>query len=367
MADVQDLYGVLGVNRDASDEEIKRAYRKLARELHPDVNGEPDAAERFKQVAAAYEVLSDPGKRRQYDMFGSGGGAPDLFPFGDIFDVFFGGGFGGRRTARPRRTRAHRGGDVFAELTLSLEEAAFGLQREVPIDALEACSRCQGSGCEPGTHPTRCSRCGGSGEVQDVQRSIFGTIMTAHPCTTCEGTGQEIRERCTECRGDGLTSRRQVVTVDVPAGVSDGMELRVSGAGDSGRLGGATGDLYVALHVTPHPVFERQGQDLRAVLDVPMTQAALGAEFEVPTLDGKERVRVHPGTHSGTVIRLRGHGIPHLGRRGRGDLYLTVLVQTPEGLKRPERELVERLAEMRGEDLGRGPAPASLRRPQAQH
>jgi molecular chaperone DnaJ len=362
MADVQDLYAVLGVSRDAADDEIKRAYRKLARELHPDVNRDPGAAERFKQVAAAYEVLSDPAKRRQYDMYGSGG-APDLFPFGDIFEVFFGGG--GRRTARPRRTRARRGGDVFAEVSLGLEEAAFGVQREISIDSMETCQRCKGNGCEPGTHPTRCSRCGGAGEVQDVQRSIFGNIMTARTCATCEGTGQEILERCTECGGDGLVSRRQVVTVDIPAGVSDGMELRVSGAGDSGRLGGATGDLYVAVHVAPHTMFERRGHDLHAVLDVTMAQAALGAEFEVPTLEGAERVRVHPGTQSGAEIRLRGQGIPHLGRRGRGDLFLTVLVHTPEGLKRQERELLERLAQLRGEDLGRGPAPARLRRPQA--
>jgi molecular chaperone DnaJ len=365
MADVQDLYGLLGVAPGASEEEIKRAYRKLARELHPDVNQDPAAAERFKLVAAAYEVLSDPTRRRQYDTYGSGA-APDLFPFGDIFDVFFGGGFGGRRTARPRRTRARRGGDVFAEVSLDLQEAAFGVRREIPIDSLETCSRCQGNGCEPGTHPTRCSRCGGSGEVQDVQRSIFGTIMTARTCTTCEGTGQEIRERCSECGGDGLVSRRQVVTVEVPAGVSEGMELRVSEAGDSGRLGGPTGDLYVAVRVAPHPLFERRGHDLHAVLDVTMTQAALGAEFEVPTLDGTERVRVQPGTQSGTDIRLRGHGIPHLGRRGRGDLFLTVLVHTPEGIKRQERELLEQLAQLRGEELGRKSAPATLRRPPAQ-
>jgi molecular chaperone DnaJ len=364
MADVQDLYGVLGVAREASEDEIRRAYRKLARELHPDVNRDPDAADRFKQVAAAYEVLSDPARRRQYDMFGSGA-APDVFPFGDIFDVFFGGGFGGRRAsaARPRRSRAARGGDVFGELTLTLQEAAFGVQREVLIESLETCARCQGSGCEPGTHPTRCSRCGGSGEVQDVQRSIFGTIMTARTCATCQGTGQEILQRCQECGGDGRISRRQVVTVDVPSGVSDGMELRVSGGGDSGRLGGATGDLYVAVRVRPHDLFGRRGQDLHAILDVEMTQAALGGEFEVPTLDGTERVRVHAGTQPGAVIRLRGQGIPHLGRRGRGDLYLTVLVHTPEGLKRPERELLERLAEIRSEHAGRGPAPARLRRP----
>ena len=362
MAETQDLYDVLGVHRMASTDDIKKAYRKLARELHPDVNGEPEAGERFKRVTAAYEVLSDPVKRRQYDTFGSQA-IPDLFPFGDIFDVFFGSGFGGTRT-RGRGTRTRPGEDVFAPVTLTLEEAAFGTQRDVEIQSLETCERCGGTGSEPGTYPTRCTRCGGSGEIQDVQRSFFGTIMTARTCPQCEGTGEEIKYPCAECGGEGRLPRRQTVTVEVPAGVSDGMELRISGAGHSGRQGGPTGDLYLGVTVTPHPFYDRRGSDLVAVLDIPMTQAALGTELEVPTLDGPERVRIAPGTQSGTVVRLRGKGVPHLGRRGRGDVLLDVRVATPERLRKEERAALERLAQLRKEPAGGGtPAPASLRRP----
>jgi len=364
VAETQDLYDLLGVPRDASGEDIKKAYRKLARELHPDVNGDPAAGERFKRVTAAYEVLSDPAKRRQYDLRGFQA-IPDLFPFGDIFDVFFGQGFGRARSRGPR-TRARQGGDVYAQVSLTLEEAAFGTTREVSIDSLEACSRCGGSGCEPGTMPSRCARCGGSGEVQDVQRSLFGTIMTARPCATCEGTGQQIKDPCTECRGDGRVPNPQVVTVEVPAGVSDGMELRISAAGDAGREGGQTGDLYLGLTVEPHRLFERRGSDLYAVLEVPVTQAALGVELDVLTLDGEERVRIEPGIQSGTPIRMRGRGVPHLGKRGRGDLMLYVQVTTPEGMGRGERDLLERLAELRGEPVGkRQAAPGALRRPTA--
>jgi molecular chaperone DnaJ len=359
MAQIPDLYAVLGVGPQASDDEIKRAYRKLARELHPDVNKDPDAERRFKEISAAYQTLSDPAKRRQYDLFGSGGigPAPDFFPFGDmgdIFDVFFGGGVGSRRGGR-RRTRTRRGEDLFLQLTLSFEEAAFGVQKEVGVDSRVACGRCQGNGCEPGTHPSRCTRCGGSGEIQDVSRSVFGTVMTARPCTLCEGTGEEIAAPCKECGGEGRVPRREELTVEVPAGVSDGMELRISDGGQDGRNGGETGDLYVALKVKPHPIFTRRGQDLLCALPVPMTLAALGADVDIPSLDGDpESVRVEPGTESGTVIRLRGRGVPHLGRRGRGDLYITVQVETPKARNREEEALLRQLAELRGEVPGKG-------------
>jgi molecular chaperone DnaJ len=363
-----DLYAVLGLPKGASNEEVKRAYRKLARELHPDVNSDPEAERRFKQVTAAYEILSDPAKRRQYDLFGSTG-AQDLFPFsdfGDVFDVFFGGGFGRRRSRGPQRTRARRGGDLMVTLSLTFEEAVFGADKEVHVESLQTCAKCQGSGCEPGTFPSRCSRCGGTGEVQDVQRSIFGTVMTARTCATCEGTGEEIAAKCAQCGGDGLVARDQIVTVEVPPGVTDGLELRISGAGDSGRLGGLAGDLYVSLQVQSHSVYERSGQDLFAVLEVPMTRATLGGEFEVQTLDGADSVRLEPGTESGAVIRLRGRGVPNLGRRGRGDLFLTVQVETPTRLGREERRLMERLAELRGEGTEKGsPLPGRLRRPTA--
>jgi molecular chaperone DnaJ len=366
MAAVKDLYEVLGVVSDASDDDIKRAYRKLARELHPDVNQhDPEAEERFKEISAAYEVLSDPAKRRQYDMWGQTGGAPDLFPFGDltdIFDVFFGGG----RRQRGGRTRVVRGGDLQATISLSLEDAAFGVHRELQVESVEVCGRCGGNGCEPGTHPSRCSRCGGTGEVQDVQRSIFGTVMTARSCPTCEGTGQEIGSPCRDCRGDGRVGKRAVVTVEVPAGVTDGLELRISGAGDAGRSGGMPGDLYVRIVVEPHGVFARRGTDLMALLEVPFTLAALGGEVEIQTLDGPEKLRIEQGAESGSVLRLKGHGVPNLGRRGRGDLYVQVQVETPAARSKEERELLERLAELRGEPHGKGkPHPSRLRHPES--
>jgi molecular chaperone DnaJ len=364
MAAVRDLYEILGVRHDATGDEIKRAYRRLARELHPDVNRhDPQAEERFKEVSAAYEVLSDPAKRRQYDTWGQAGAVPDLFPFGDltdIFDVFFGGG----RRSRGGRTRMARGGDLQATISLSLHEAAFGTNVDVDVESLESCDRCGGEGSEPGTHPTTCRRCGGSGEVREMQRSLFGTVMTSHLCGTCEGTGREITDPCSQCRGDGRVGKRQVVTVEVPPGVSDGLDLRISGAGDAGRSGGAAGDLYVRVRVEPHDVFERRGNDLVAMLDVPLTLAALGGEVEIETLDGAESVKIEPGVASGALLRLKGHGMPNLGRRGRGDLFLSVQVHTPTARSKEERALIERLAELRGEPHGKDHrVPGRLRRP----
>jgi molecular chaperone DnaJ len=324
------------------------------------VNDDPEAERRFKQITAAYQTLSDPAKRRQYDMFGSTGGAQgagDFFPFGDmgdIFDVFFGGGVGGRRSAGRRRTRTHRGEDLFVQLSLSFEEAAFGVQRDLSIEGLDVCPGCQGSGCAPGTYPSRCGRCGGTGEIQDVSRSMFGTVMTARACTVCDGTGEEIGAPCQVCRGDGRIPATRTVPVEVPAGVADGMELRLPEAGHSGRAGGGFGDLYVSLRVEPHTIFERRGQDLVCALQISMTQAALGAEIKIPTLEGEEIVPIEPGIGSGTVLRLRGKGVPHLGRRGRGDLYVTVEIETPKPKSREERALLERLAELRGEAPKRG-------------
>ncbi len=366
MAEVRDLYEILGVSRTASEDEIKKAYRRLAREHHPDVNKDPEAEERFKQVVAAYEILSDPAKRRQYDMFGQGG-VPDLFPFGDvgeIFEAFFGGGGLGRTRPAPRRSRTQRGEDLFASVSLSFPEAAFGTRTELLVDTLDVCGRCGGSGAEPGTSPRRCRTCGGTGQVQDLRRSIFGTVMTAHTCAACGGTGEEITSRCGECRGEGRVARSRPVPVDVPPGVSHGLELRIGGAGHAGRHGGPPGDLYLSIQVVPHPVYKRRGQDLFAVLEVPMVQAALGADLDVETLDGVERIRLDPGAESGTEIRLRGKGVPNLGRRGRGDLFLTIHVQTPGGLRRNERALLEQFAELRGERPKKGRAiPATLRRP----
>ena len=368
MATVGDLYEILGVSRDASQDDIRRAYRTLARQHHPDVNEDPAAEQRFKEVAGAYEILSDPEKRRRYDTFGAAGG-PGGTPFGDIqdiFDMFFGaGGTMGSRRSREPRSRTRAGEDLGTQVLLSFTEAAFGARREIEIERLVACDRCMGNGSEPGSAPTSCRTCGGTGETQEVRRSIFGTIMTASPCRTCGGTGSEILDPCTRCRGRGRVTAPDTVTVDIPAGVAEGLELRVSGAGNAGPVGGPPGDLYVGIRVEPSLAFERRGADLFAILDVPLTQAALGAEVAFETLDGTERVRVEPGTESGELIRLRGKGVPNLNRRGRGDLYVTVHVTVPKDLKRDERKLLEQLAEARGErSTKKDPTTTELRRPE---
>jgi molecular chaperone DnaJ len=364
MAATRDLYALLGVPRDASDADIRTAYRRLARELHPDVNGDPAAETRFKEIAGAYEILSDPEKRARYDAFGESGGQP-FADIGDIFEMFFGqggiGGFGSRR--RGPRTRTRRGEDVGVHLQLSFEEAAFGIRREVQLERLTVCERCTGNGAEPGTAPIACRTCGGTGEVQSVRRSVFGTLMTTTPCGTCRGSGQEILDPCADCAGEGRVRRAASVTVEIPAGVADGMELRVGGNGHAGVAGGAAGDLFVRLGVDGSDAFERRGQNVHTVLDVSLTQAALGAEVQIAGLDGAEVVKVDPGTESGTIVKLRGKGIPNLNRRGRGDLFVTLHVLTPRELSREERSLLERLAELRGE-ARKGVAPGRLRRPE---
>jgi molecular chaperone DnaJ len=367
MATVRDLYEILGVARDASAEDIRKAYRRLAREYHPDVNADPGAEQRFKEVAAAYEILSDRDKRARYDAYGSGG--PMGMPFGDIsdlFEAFFGTGTFGRRRGGGRMTRTARGEDLFAEVTLEFREAAFGAHREVGVSRMQVCELCGGSGAAPGTTSQRCRTCGGSGQVQEVRRSIFGTVMTAHPCSTCEGTGEEIASACERCEGRGRLGEHAALPVDLPAGVSDGMELRIGGAGHAGRAGGPPGDLYLSVHVHDDVVFERHGPDVFATLEVPMVQAALGAEIEVETLDGVERIQLEPGVAPGTTVRLRGKGIPNLGRRGRGDLFLTISVETPRDLTKEQRRLLEELARARGEPAGRKASTrATLRRPRS--
>jgi molecular chaperone DnaJ len=364
MAAVRDLYEILGVGRDASPAEIKAAYRKLARTLHPDVNADPADQERFKEITGAYEILSDPAKRRRYDEFGAEG--PQGAPFADIqdlFDMFFGGGFGVR--SRDPRSRVRRGEDLRIRVRLRFPESVFGAQQELEIERLEACARCEGSGAEPGTSPVACRTCGGAGEVQSVRRSIFGTVMTATPCVTCGGTGEEIPDRCEACGGEGRVRATATVTFDVPAGVLEGMDLRVGGQGNAGGAGGPPGDLIVGVEVEPSDAFVRQGQDLHGVLDVSISQATLGGEVEIETLDGPERLRIDAGTESGTVLRLKGKGVPHLQRRGRGDLFVTLHIVTPRDLSKEERSLLERLAELRdAPGTGNGVAPRGLRRPE---
>ena len=367
MAVARDLYEVLGVPRDASEEDIRKAYRRLARELHPDVSADPETEERFKEVAGAYEILSDPSKRARYDTFGDGGpGGQPFADISDIFEVFFGqggfGGFGGGRSRGPR-SRTRRGEDVGVTVSLAFGEAAFGVRRELEIERLVVCDRCLGNGAEPGTAPIACRTCGGSGEVQSVRRSVFGTLMTTTACRTCDGTGQEIPDPCERCFGRGRVRAPATVTVDIPAGVSDGMELRVTGNGHAGVGGGAAGDLFVRLQVEDTTTFERRGQDLFGVLDISLPEAALGGEVEVQGIDGAVKVAIAAGTGSGTIVRLKGKGVPNLNRRGRGDLFVTLHVVTPTGLSKEERQLLGRLAELRDEPR-RGAAGAELRRPE---
>ena len=367
MAAVRDLYEILGVARDASPDDIKRAYRKLAREHHPDVSESPEAEERFKEIAGAYEILSDPEKRQRYDTFGQAGGpGPQFTDIQDVFDMFFGGGFGAASGRGRRAGRTRRGEDLSTLVTLAFTEAAFGVHKELQLERLVVCDRCLGNGAEPGTAPIACRTCGGTGQVQQMRRSIFGTVMTASPCHVCEGTGQEIPDKCGSCSGDGRRRERVTVAVDIPAGVADGMELRIGGSGNAGRAGGPSGDLFAGIRVEPSLAFERRGQDLLTILDLSMTQVTLGADVEVETLDGIEHVRIDPGTESGHVVRLRGKGVPNLNRRGRGDLYLTVHVRTPADLSREERKLFERFASLRGEATSkREPRRVELRRPDA--
>jgi molecular chaperone DnaJ len=346
-----DHYDILGVTRDASAEEIKRAYRQLARTYHPDANpNDLDAAEHFKDVNLAYEVLSDPDKRQRYDMFGDeragAGGFADFGGISDLFSSFFGGGMGGRS-----RTGPARGSDVLAEIELTLEEAAVGVERQVEVTTLQECPDCHGSGSAPGTFPTRCGDCGGTGELRQVRRTMLGNMVTASTCPRCRGRGQEIVSPCRLCSGAGRIPVNDTLTVQIPPGVDDGAQLRVSGRGEAGTRGGRSGDLYVGIRIASHEIFRRVGDDLGCEVALPMTVAALGGQIDVPTLDGPETVEIDPGTQSGEVMRLRGRGMPHLGGRGRGELVALLKVETPTDLDEDERELLRRFAELHGDEV----------------
>jgi molecular chaperone DnaJ len=364
MTTLPDFYELLEVSRDATDEELKRSYRRLARELHPDANGgDAVSEERFKQVTVAYETLRDPEKRARYDQFGPdglrgmGGAAGDPFAgfgaggLGDIFEAFFGGATRQRGPSGPPR-----GADMELVLDLAFEDAVFGVQREVELRVPVACETCGGSGARPGTTPTACTGCGGTGEIRRVRQSLLGQMVTASVCPTCGGTGEEITTPCTECRGEGRRADEKTYLVDVPPGVDNGTTLRLTSRGAVGPRGGPPGDLYVHLRVRPHDRFERVGHDLLHVLHLPMTQAALGVHVPFETLDGDEELAVPPGTQTGREFRLRGRGVPVLNGRGRGDLVVRVLVETPTGLSASQDELLRRLADERGEDVS---APGS--------
>ena len=356
----RDYYGILGVRRDASADEIKRAYRKRARELHPDVNPDPAAQHQFKEVSAAYEVLSDPKKRQVVDLGGdplaTGGAGQGMgdpfagFGLGDIMDAFFGGG----ASSRGPRSRVQPGADALIRLDLTLEECASGTHRELTVDTAVLCGRCEGSGSAPGTSTAACDTCGGRGEIQTVQRSFLGQVVSSRPCPTCRGYGEVIIEPCQQCGGDGRIRARRTVSVNIPAGVADGMRIRLAGHGEVGPGGGPAGDLYVEVEELPHEAFRRDGADLHCIVRVPMTAAALGAVLPLATLDGTEELRIEAGTQSGSVLRLSGGGMPRLrssGRtEGRGDLYVHLDVQTPIKMDARQTELLRQLAELRGEE-----------------
>jgi molecular chaperone DnaJ len=365
MADqMEDFYALLGVTRTATEDELKRAYRARARELHPDANpGDPEAENRFKLVTVAYETLRDPERRRRYDTFGPEGlrgtGAPggtgfdDIFGanLGDIFQSFFGGGSpfgaGGRRQAGPPR-----GNDVETAIQLDFGEAVFGASHEVRLRLPVTCDTCSGSGAKPGSGPVTCSQCEGTGEVRRTRQSILGQMITSSPCPRCGGVGQMITSPCPDCRGDGRRTEERTYTVDVPAGVDDGSTLKVTGRGAAGPRGGPPGDLYVHLRVRPDERFVRQGNDLIHVLHVPMAQAALGAVIAYETLDGTEDLVIPKGTQPGRVFRLRSRGVPRVNGGGsRGDLLVQVAVDTPTDLSKEQEELLRLLATARGEEV----------------
>jgi molecular chaperone DnaJ len=362
-----DLYEILGVGRNATDEELKRAYRQKAREHHPDANHGTDATEeRFKEVSLAYEVLRDPERRAQYDRYGAAGvfgpaaggggfgaqGDPFSGGLGDLFDAFFNGMGGASTGGRGRRSGPMPGPDAEIVIRISFREAVFGLHREVKVKAPVHCDTCEGTGARPGTSPIRCPDCDGAGELRRVRQSILGQVVTAVPCVRCQGTGQAIANPCEDCGGDGRREEERTLEVDIPSGVDDGTTLRLTGHGPAGFRGGPNGSLFVHLSVEADSVFERSGVDVHASVQVAMTQAALGTVIEFETLDDLQNITIAPGTQTGAVVQLKGFGIPKLRGRGRGDLFVHVVVETPTGLDDDQRQLLATLAAAREETVG---------------
>ncbi|HYH92514.1 MAG TPA: molecular chaperone DnaJ [Candidatus Saccharimonadales bacterium] len=354
----RDLYEVLGVERGASDAEIKRAYRKLAQQWHPDVNQEPEAAERFKEVSEAYQVLSDPGRRQRYDTFGragadggsaGGAGFEGFGGFSDIFDAFFGGAAAGS----VRRGRPQPGADLRYDLRITFEEAIRGTEKEIDFRVLQRCETCSGSGAEPGSTPITCPQCEGRGEVRSVRQTMLGQMVNVQACPRCGGEGKLVESPCHTCKGDGRTERKRTLRVSIPAGIDEGHQIRLTNEGEVGPRGGPPGSLYVAVHVVPHPNLTREGTELFYDARISIAQAALGTRISVPTVDGDEEVEIKAGTQPDTEIRLRGKGVPHLRRTGsRGDLHVMVDVVVPSKLTKKQRELLEAYAAESGEDAG---------------
>lgn len=353
MANKRDYYEVLGVGKDASAEDIKKSYRKLARQYHPDVNKEADAENKFKEVKEAYDVLSDDGKRSTYDRYGhvdpnqgmgGGGGADFGGGFGDIFDMFFGGGGGRRDPNAPQR-----GNDLQYTMTVEFKEAVFGKEVEITIPRTESCDTCHGSGAKPGTKPESCSTCHGSGQQEVVQNTPFGRMVNRRACTNCSGTGRIIREKCGTCHGAGKVKKQRRIKVNIPAGVDDGAQIRMTGEGEGGARGGPSGDLYIVIRVKPHDFFERENDDIYCEVPLTFVQAALGDEIEIPTLTEKVKLKVPAGTQTGTYFRLKGKGVPKLRGYGTGDQHVKVTIVTPTKLTDEQRELLRQFGGLGGE------------------
>ncbi len=357
----RDYYGLLGVSSNASDADIKRAYRKMARELHPDVNPDEVAQAKFQEISAAYEVLSDPEKRRIVDLggdplanaaAGAGGFGGGFGNLGDVFEAFFGGGFGGAGNSRGPTGRVRPGSDSLLRMRLDLEECATGVTKQVTVDTAVLCDRCQGKGTNGDSAPVPCDTCGGRGEVQTVQRSLLGQVMTSRPCPTCRGVGVVIPDPCHQCMGDGRVRARREISVKIPAGVGEGMRVRLAAQGEVGPGGGPAGDLYVEVHEQAHDIFVRDGDDLHCTVSVPMVDAALGVTVTVEAiLDGMNEITIPPGTQPGSVITLRGHGMPHLRSGVRGNLVVHVEVVVPTKLDHQDGELLRELKTRRSRDV----------------
>jgi len=357
----RDYYEVLGVDRGASEAEIKKAYRKLAKENHPDLNPGDTAAEvRFKEINEAYEVLSDQDKKTRYDQYGHAGVDPNFgaggfngaegFDFGDLGDLFgsfFGGGFGGGRRTNPNAPA--RGESIRMSVAISFEEAAFGCEKEITVDRSETCGTCHGNGCAPGTTPEVCPDCHGTGQVQVRRQTPMGVFATTSPCTRCGGKGRIIHQPCKDCHGTGAVHVRKKIMASIPAGIDNGQTISIRGQGSAGHNGGPAGDLLITITVRPHELFRREGTSVLCEVPITFSQAVLGAELEIPTIDGKVKYTLPEGTQSGTTFRLKGKGIPALNGHGRGDQYVTVYIETPRNLTREQKEAMRKFSEALGE------------------